>query len=1077
MVSYRYHQAYYTWETASPSCPVTGWEIHKASLEDDKFSRECKKLASGLDQGQGGTTSEYLVYSADWNCFVSVGVSPRPEGDEVGRKNILCHLFVPQSHWVPPDPADYLLDFQFDSVPRPGDRLSAVTINKGNFNYRDILDRFALGSDGVGIHKKRLEVLLRLLYQRILSDAPPLLFYMRHDGLDGMEYAKAAKSLVYLLHLWVPSATEEQMRRYRRSLTFSINAEGRTGGIGILFNSGDNGGYSLEHLEMYGEENDFEGGFFCTLAEKAQDSADSLQQYLKQLSEVFDGKAGSLDEILLAYKRKRMDEGNPIPEEELYEKLGSLIRKSERIPWYKSFCIDFLKQLDLEQSVHLDGYWDEMIDWLDREREPEIETVTARILECVGRKNPDRLKKYCCQIPQRSGPFILDELYRRLEKKIREERDANVPDKIGNLAVIADRYSPLWSIGDFKWSMLNHGVELYKSENLDAGGREKITGLMVRYDEENWDKEIHDYYICQGNDYIQWLFGQAGRVDSRYVRYCYGQMLAFLRESADVDMELLSELERSLAERADGQITDGQREEYRSLVWEIQEPLITRQINNLSSDDLDGLMGFKNSVLRGNCLEAWENKACRILEKRIPVELETLKQIERRYNGLTNNGKEQTMKTLACRLERAAESDVELYAWHCFLSQTGAGRFWSIFKLKEAFPCIYTKIKDAHCRNYILGDDTYMDKLFHIYEQFCDSRSIDEAYVRNIVLGTSDKSQENSGLIALMEIHLMHSGKTSIQDCINYMAVRMTCAEANGKSAWDIYDAISKNTMVYHILVDTLKRADGCTEDEKKRINSILTMFHQVETFQTQDSWTLDTLREAIRIYKESGAGGGADSGGFGKKIEKQLEYQKKRIYDECSQYNELCNDFYGTNKSRVMSETEKGRITARTQTCGQAQSYGRNQSYGQNQSYGPPQSYGQNQGFAQGQSWGQDTGTAQNRSYEQRQKTGQKQCCAQDTESVRRSCAQDTESARRSCAQDTESARRSYAQEPAAARTQPDIPGLPRFSSDAELNGTRIVPVGKTPPGKEADYKEPDYKKPQYDWPPPSGTNIQGGK
>ena len=172
-------------------------------------------------------------------------------------------------------------------------------------------------------------------------------------------------------------------------------------------------------------------------------------------------------------------------------------------------------------------------------------------------------------------------------------------------------------------------------------------------------------------------------------------------------------------------------------------------------------MGFKNSVLRGNCLEAWENKACRILEKRIPVELETLKQIERRYNGLTNNGKEQTMKTLACRLERAAESDVELYAWHCFLSQTGAGRFWSIFKLKEAFPCIYTKIKDAHCRNYILGDDTYMDKLFHIYEQFCDSRSIDEAYVRNIVLGTSDKSQENSGLIALMEFHLMHSGKTS----------------------------------------------------------------------------------------------------------------------------------------------------------------------------------------------------------------------------------------------------------------------------------------------------------------------------
>lgn len=943
MVSYRYDQAYYTWETASPSCPVTGWEVHKASLEDDKFSRECKKLASGLIQGQGGTTSEYLVYSQDWGCFVSIGVSPRPEGDEVGRKNILCHLFVPQSRSMSRDPADYLLDFQFDSVPRFGDRLFAVSVNKGNYNYQDILNRFALGKVGDSIHKKRLEVLLRLLYQRILSDAPPLLFYMRHDGLDGTEYAKAAKSLVYLLHLWVPSATEEQMRRYRGSLTFSINAESRTGGIGILFNSEDNGGYSLENLETYEEDSVFEGGFFCTLAEKAQDSADCLQQYLKQLSEVFDGKAGSLDEILLAYKRKRMDEGNPIPEEELYEMLGSLIRKAERSPWYKTFCIDYLKQLDLEQSVHLDGYWDKMIDWLYREREPEIETVTARILECVGKKYPDRLKIYCSQIPQRSGPDVLDELYRRIEKIIWEEIGRNVPDKIGNLAAIADRYSPLWCVCDFKWSMLNYGMELYKSINLDADGREKITGLMIGYDEEDWDKKVHDFYICRGNGYIQWLCGQAGRVDSRYVRYCYEQMLAFLHESSDVDLELLSDLECRLAERTNGRITDELREEYRSLLWEIREPIIIKQINNLSSDDVSGLMRFKSSVLRGNCLEAWENKACQILEKHIPVELETLKQIEWCYYKFTNNGKDQTMEKLTRRLEWAAESDVELYAWHCFLVQIGRERFWSNFKLQDAFPCIYTKIKDAHCRRYILGNDTYMDKLFHIYEYFCDSLPIDEAEVRYIILGTSDKSQKNSVLVALMQNHLMRSGKTSIQDCINYMTVCLACAEVNGKSGWDVYDDILKNKTVYRILADTLKGADGCTEDEKKKINSILTMFHQAEIFQTQDSWTLDTLKAAIRAYKESRAGGGADSGHFGKKIEKQLEYHKKRIEDEYSQYTQFCNDFYGTNKSRGRPESEKVGITARMQTCGQ------------------------------------DRGAAQKKSYEQKQKAEQNQRCAQD--------------------------------------------------------------------------------------------------
>lgn len=1036
MVSYRYHQAYYTWETASSFCPVTGWGIHKASQKDDKLFRECEKMAPGLKQGQDGTTSEYLLYSADWNCFVSAGVSPRPEGDEAGRENILCHLFVPESCLMTRDPAGYLLDFQFDSVPRPGDRLSDVTINKGNFNYRDILNRFALGNDGDSIHKKRLEVLLRLLYQRILSDAPPLLFYMRHDGLDGTEYAKAAKSLVYLLHLWVPSASDEQMRRYRGSLTFSINAESRTGGIGILFNSEDNGGYSLENLETYEEDSVFEGGFFCTLAEKAQDSADCLQQYLKQLSGVFDEEAGSLDQILLCYKRKRMDEGNPIPEEELYEKLGSLIRKAERSSWYKTFCIDYLEQLDLEQSVHLDGYWDEMIDWLDRERESRIETFTARILECVGKRSPDRLKIYCSQIPQRSKPFILDELYRRIEKAIWEERDSNVPDKIGNLAAIADRYSPLWYVCDFKWNMLDYGMELYKSGNLDAGGREKITGLMIGYDDENWDKKVHDFYICRRNDYIQWLYGQAGRVDSRYARYCYEQMLAFLHESSDMDLELLSKLERSLAARSDGRITDELRKEYRSRVWEIQEPFITRQINNLSSDDVGGLMGFESSVLKGNCLEAWENKACQILEKRIPAELETLKKIELRYYKLTNIGKEQTMEKLARGLEQAAGYDVELYAWHCFLGQTGAGRLWSIFKLEEVFPCIYTRIKDVHCRKYILGDDTYMDKLFHIYEYFCDSRSIGEAEVEYIILETSDKSKENSGLVTLMESRLMHSGKTGIQDCINYMTVRLTCAEANGRSVWDVYDAILKNITVYNILADTLERADGCTEDEKKKIDSILTMFHQVETFQSQDYWTLDTLREAIRAYKESGAGGGADSGHFGEKIEKQLEYQKKRIEDEYLQYNRLCDDFHGRNKSNVMPENEKGWITAQTQSSGQNQSYG------------------QNQGFVQSQSWWQDKGTTQNSSYEQRQKSEQKQRCAQDPESVQRS----------------------YAQGSAAARTQPDIPGQPRLSSDAGFDDIRITPVGSTPLGKAANHKGPDYKKSQYDWPPPLGINT-GGK
>lgn len=103
------------------------------------------------------------------------------------------------------------------------------------------------------------------------------------------------------------------------------------------------------------------------------------------------------------------------------------------------------------------------------------------------------------------------------------------------------------------------------------------------------DKEIRQLLHMPREMTIQWLSDGAGRVDSDMSVTAMDRCFAFLRESADVDMELLSELGAVWQNvRMDRLQMEGR---IRELVWENAEPLITRQINNLSSDDLNGL-GF-----------------------------------------------------------------------------------------------------------------------------------------------------------------------------------------------------------------------------------------------------------------------------------------------------------------------------------------------------------------------------------------------------------------------------------------------------------------------------------------------------
>lgn len=73
-------------------------------------------------------------------------------------------------------------------------------------------------------------------------------------------------------------------------------------------------------------------------------------------------------------------------------------------------------------------------------------------------------------------------------------------------------------------------------------------------------------------------------------------------------------------------------------------------------------------------------------------------------------------------------------------------------------------------------------------------------------------------------------------------------------------------------------------KDEKEDKQVFLTMFHQVETFQTQDSWTLDTLGRQSGFIGNRGPEAVRTAAVSARRLKNSWNI-RKTVYDECSQY------------------------------------------------------------------------------------------------------------------------------------------------------------------------------------------------
>lgn len=898
MGSSLFEQAYYTWDKSEIVRYGAGWGVHVTSNQDEMFTNECIALANGLSEGKREAVGEYLLYSKKWECFAAVGVSLRPEGDEAHRKNLLCHLFVPVAHIIPLDPAEYLLRYPFDLPENRKITLDQIQIEQEEYGYHAIMKKFGLTSGEVGTH--RTAVLLKWLYDGLMGGKIPLCWNLERGGLEGMDYRRKVREFVYLLHLWVPGAEECQIREYRSRLTFCVNTSGGGKGVGLLFT--ENGeADSFSELEKCQFADAGERKFFVCLAQKAQESADGLSSFVKELQRVCAGQLNTLDKFLFAYHRKRMNEKEPVTESEVLGVLSQLESKAETDPWYQKFFIDFLMQADLRESSQIASYWVAVKNFM--KRDPllygEMVQVATKLFLSVS---SERGGNMASQMSEELKEDVLRNAYEIKKDEIHKAFDFAGVGSVERFCAAAERYRLYWNIPEFGERMFLKASKLYEEDASDKAVRKKLSSIMEVYGKERWKEELEDFYGYKDRMrgyYLSWLQIHADTVEETYVPFCYAQMLLCAEEQGEtVNEQQLGEVERYLRENAGSAIPKDAMDRYQKLAEGLRQFRLSREIASLKPGDLSGLLSIAPAQLSGGCLELWSEKAGALFQTENQLQLEDFKRFVLHVGQI---------RQMLCRneieagggLERLSQSmsfyvinnkKKEYAAWYCFYEQK-RDSYWNWIRLRDAIPVFFEMLEqpgDRECLEYLLEGMSYRAALFQLYAAFRRNIYISNEKIRRAFSGStqSEKQQFLEAVEAVAEAE----GVIGAYSRADYIRFLQAYFNKNGEDLQGIIEHVRQNPRLKQWV------ADGLENERTRETDSIRAYFNEmrnIEALLGQEEWSLIDLAAAVRSYNKQKKEGMEDRELY-YKIDAQMRRVLKEIEEEWNEYEKLSQIFYG---------------------------------------------------------------------------------------------------------------------------------------------------------------------------------------
>ena len=279
-----------------------GLNIHNCSGKQDVMLENITKRPREFD---GSLITEYTEYISSCKCVCYIGVIKIDQGDYNARYDTLYHIFVPSVSDLnnPYDYIRYVLPYYYDfsqSLDAPLNKEEIPPISQEDYSYDKLLSycRLNAGSD-----TKKFAKLLELAYGVMFNKKaavilPDEMFDINREsipatlGENSENCYQLAAALMLLLHQLVPDCFDSfnAKDRLRITLMYSI-VKTTLYKNGFCFISRKDA-QNPENIDCpvfdwkYSYEDYPEDSFYYALAERAQQSLDSVKDFLDKLCKI-----------------------------------------------------------------------------------------------------------------------------------------------------------------------------------------------------------------------------------------------------------------------------------------------------------------------------------------------------------------------------------------------------------------------------------------------------------------------------------------------------------------------------------------------------------------------------------------------------------------------------------------------------------------------------------------------------------------------------------------------------------------------------------------------------------------------
>lgn len=588
----KFEQAYYTWGENQISRYECGLGICAASNHDMSFLDNCLTVGSDFNAEATTEQSEFLVYSDKFDCFVAVAVNQAPVASD-GRRNKLCHFFIPQEKNVNMDPEKYLLEYPFEKEKPLIKNLAVVELEEASYGYKEILEQYISNFD-------KFKELLYKVYQCLFGEKEILTIVIDQNGYEA-NIPSIARSLMWVFHALTPS-------EFRKTLTYGVNTTVNKKGIHFHFTShADEDAYTYLMNDSSVSDVDSIPEFIHALAElawKEHDQVEVIEKVKNFLKAVLEQDlSGGLDwsNLQLLYWKWKMDNGFYLSEQELEKRMANLLWMADKKEWHGDFMRKFLVQIhgkELKEASAI-AFWNRLIfPWLNRLEERkdvnpmqnlermDIYTIAKKLLEAMSKGN--YFASYIKALPKNARNNLIPRLYDEEDecKKTGIIHEFWAVENSDALKKYLELYPEVTGSEKFRENLYDKGRNLYRE--ADRYERSKISNLLKR--KVQWMEELKKEITEIGDVYVflEHLETELDRIEDELVSVYYRKLLDFAKGEQDNNLHIrVKNAEKQLASDRRSEISIQDYNEFQDTLkeWKRQEEIV-----EISQNDVFGLL-------------------------------------------------------------------------------------------------------------------------------------------------------------------------------------------------------------------------------------------------------------------------------------------------------------------------------------------------------------------------------------------------------------------------------------------------------------------------------------------------------